>query len=151
MSFKFSLPLPPAGCSSNKESGRHWVERHRARKDYRSAGFAFCYQAIRIAFNPTMRVDMVLNGDAKQKHFCRKVKISSEWFLGRNLPNDGRYRPRDVGNAISALKAAVDGFVDAKLVPDDSSRHVDWGTCVLHSAKESGKRAEVVITIEVLE
>lgn len=34
------------------------------------------------------------------------------------------YRPDDSGNAIYALKAAIDGMIDAGLVVDDSYRHM---------------------------
>jgi len=34
------------------------------------------------------------------------------------------YRPEDAGNAIYALKAAIDGIIDAGLVVDDGYEHV---------------------------
>lgn len=38
--------------------------------------------------------------------------------------SDGLYRPTDSGNAIYALKAAIDGFIDAGLIVDDNFQHV---------------------------
>lgn len=37
---------------------------------------------------------------------------------------DGYYRPTDAGNAIYALKAAIDGLIDAGLIVDDDYTHL---------------------------
>ena len=37
---------------------------------------------------------------------------------------DGYYRPADIGNAIYALKAAIDGVKDAGLLVDDDAAHL---------------------------
>lgn len=42
---------------------------------------------------------------------------------------DKGYRPKDVQNAISCLKAYIDGCVDAGLIVDDSAKHLAWGSC----------------------
>ena len=131
------LPLPPAGASSNSRS--HWSKGVKDKRDYRQAAELFCTQAIRGISTKT------------PLPFAKRVRVSSEWWLGRRLPQDGRYRPRDVQNAVSALKAAFDGVVDAQLVKDDSAQYFELGRCVLHSAKDSGTRGEVALTIEVLE
>lgn len=49
------------------------------------------------------------------------VFLSLRWFKRRR---DGKYRPEDAGNAIYALKAAIDGLIDAELILDDGYRHV---------------------------
>jgi len=38
--------------------------------------------------------------------------------------SDGAYRPADIGNAIYALKAAIDGIKDAGLIVDDDLTHL---------------------------
>jgi len=76
------------------------------------------------------------------------VEIVYRFYLARRLPPDGRYRPRDVGNAISAMKAAQDGFlIDTGLLPDDDARHVIGYTVYLHSGKQAAKRAEVEVEL----
>jgi len=54
-------------------------------------------------------------------------------------------RRRDEDNATGALKAAYDGLVDAKLVPDDDYRHMRRGTPEFSVDKEF-PRVELTIT-----
>ena len=59
---------------------------------------------------------------------------------------DGYYRPLDVGNAIYALKAAIDGVKDAGLLVDDDAVHLVELTGRIErcsSASEEGLRIEV--------
>lgn len=52
-----------------------------------------------------------------EKPFHRAhVTLTLRWF---KRSQDGLYRPEDAGNAIYALKAAIDGIVDAGLLADD--------------------------------
>jgi hypothetical protein len=55
------------------------------------------------------------------------------------------YCPRDTQNAIGALKAAIDGMVDAGVVPDDSARWVSWGGFEL--SREAGVAPGVYVTV----
>jgi hypothetical protein len=142
-----TLSLPPKGCSPNMESHRHWRERSAARSEHRGEAKVRLLRAVVDAAHAGI-VDWKVAGNTPM---VGHVVIHSEWFLGKKFRGDGRYRPRDIANAIAALKAAVDGFVDARLVKDDTAAYVSWGSTVLHSAKESGQRACVEITIEVKE
>jgi hypothetical protein len=47
---------------------------------------------------------------------------------GRKARQKSVYRPQDAGNACYALKAAIDGIVDAGLLADDSYEHVRFLT-----------------------
>lgn len=42
----------------------------------------------------------------------------------KRIHGDNKYRPEDAGNAIYALKAAIDGLIDARIIIDDGMRHV---------------------------
>jgi len=37
------------------------------------------------------------------------------------------YRPKDVQNAIGAVKSIVDGCVDAGVIVDDKAENLSWG------------------------
>ncbi len=60
--------------------------------------------------------------------------------------SDGLYRPEDAGNAIYALKAAIDGLIDAGVVVDDGYKHVKalTGTVERCGVNEEGLLVEVV-------
>ena len=127
-----TLPLPPRGCSPNLDSHRHWRLRSRGRGEYRMAAKLHLMQGAR----------GVKAG---------KVRISCAFWCGKVLPRDDFYRPKDEANGIASLKAMVDGFVDAGLVPDDDAKHVTWGSCQIHGIKESGRKSCVEVTIEIVE
>jgi hypothetical protein len=61
-----------------------------------------------------------------------------------------KQRPRDEGNAIQALKPAVDGLVDAGLFFDDSHRYVEYGKYVRVDPQDAGGRSCVVLKFEIL-
>ena len=46
------------------------------------------------------------------------------------------YHPRDIQNAIAALKPAIDGMVDAGVIPDDSKNWLTWGPLTLTRRKD---------------
>jgi hypothetical protein len=76
-----------------------------------------------------------------------------KFFAHRAENPDGRYRPRDTANAIGSLKACIDGFVDAGLVPDDSHKWISWGTVDIYRDKKTvekmgGGKPRVEITLE---
>jgi hypothetical protein len=57
-----------------------------------------------------------------EKPFPRAhVTLTLRWH---KRASDGLYRPMDAGNAIYALKAAIDGIVDAGLLVDDDYAHL---------------------------
>jgi hypothetical protein len=50
------------------------------------------------------------------------VFVCLRWYKRRK--GDGKYRPEDAGNAIYALKSAIDGLIDAKIIVDDGYKNV---------------------------
>jgi hypothetical protein len=77
------------------------------------------------------------------------VIISATFYAHRGAVPDGKYRPNDKANAIHSLKAPVDGFVDAGLIPDDSHLWVSWGEIeLLRNKKVSSGRPRVMVTIQ---
>ena len=50
------------------------------------------------------------------------VFICLRWYKRRK--GDGKYRPEDAGNAIYALKSAIDGLIDARIIVDDGYKNV---------------------------
>lgn len=69
----------------------------------------------------------------------------------RMRPGGGKrlgYRPHDVQNAIAALKASIDGMVDAGIVPNDSARWVSWGEVQIQSVVPGDRLGEgVFVTV----
>jgi hypothetical protein len=55
------------------------------------------------------------------------------------------YQPRDIPNAIAAFKAGFDGMVDAGLLVDDSSRHMEIGSVAIVSTR--GPFVEVALEV----
>jgi len=47
---------------------------------------------------------------------CTRIDVEAEFLLHHPLP--------DTGNSYPAVKAIIDGLVDAKIIPDDSATHV---------------------------
>jgi hypothetical protein len=89
---------------------------------------------------------------AHRFQFKKPVVLRHEWYMGKERKEElglipKRYRPLDVGNAIGALKAAIDGLCDAGLLVSDSHDRLKWGECELYrTAKEHGGRSCVVLT-----
>lgn len=142
------LALPPAGSSQNGSHG-HWSSKSKPRKEYR-------------------RDASVLGQKAKPAdHVPFPVRVHHVWYMGpsplegalkglKGLPRPKakpvHYRPKDVQNAITALKGAIDGFVDAGIVPDDNASWVQWGDCkLLRKPEEHGGRSCVLITLEEID
>lgn len=77
------------------------------------------------------------------------MRVSVE-FYGARKPYVKAYIPNDIGNAWASLKAAIDGLVDAKVIPDDSHKWLTYGECKLfRTAKEHGGKSCVRLLIEV--
>ena len=68
------------------------------------------HDAVRAVQQPFERARVTLTMRCQDAHAVR--------------PSDGVYRPTDVGNAVYALKAGIDGLIDAGLIIDDDWRHV---------------------------
>lgn len=127
------LPLPPRSLSPNRVGHEHWRNRSRASKEYREIAAWKARQAgIRDQANPV------------------PVIVNAAFFCGPTPPIEGpRYRPLDAGNAIGSLKAAIDGFVDVGLVPDDSHLWLRFGGVEIFRTKNEHKgHACVMIEIE---
>lgn len=62
---------------------------------------------------------------AKPRGWARcAVVIDVEYRCSRDANG---YAPRDVQNAIAALKAGIDGMADAGIIPGDSKKFLSWG------------------------
>lgn len=142
--LRFSIDLPPRLLSPNGiGKSKHFSKRFKAVAAYRSAGMAACLKAMTDA-----------KWERVAKGATRKVRISATWFEGWSPFEQGTrmslfYRPTDEQNAWIALKAALDGFVDARLVPDDTAKHVKLGDCELKvKPADHGGRCGIDIEIE---
>jgi hypothetical protein len=59
----------------------------------------------------------------------------------------GMYAPRDEANALAALKAAIDGIVDAGALIDDSRRHLHIAGVTISA--EWGPQVRITLEAEV--
>ena len=132
MTVTIEIPLPPKGCAQNDRG--HWRVRAKANKIHHDEAFNVAMAAFlqHGALNPP-------------------VKVSHTWYMARD-PREAmrgatrRYRPLDEGNAIGALKAAIDGVVAAGLLVADSHKVLKWGDGVLHrNAWNHGGRSCVIL------
>lgn len=129
------IPLPPAGCNIHAKGP--WRAKAAATKIYRG--------------------EVATLARRYASHFAGPVMLSHEWFMAPDIREKARgsvrrYRPLDEGNAIGALKAAVDGLVDAGLIKGDTHVLLKWGACTLNrDRKRHGGRTCVVLTIEPFE
>lgn len=133
IALEIEIPLPPKAIAQNARC--HWRRKHEATKSHRTAA-KFCALA------------------ALQRGYWEpcKIRIHSEWFMGKKFNGDGLYRPLDIQNAIGSLKAAVDGLIDAGIAESDGHKHVQWGETILHrAAKEHKGKCAVVLRIEVID
>lgn len=119
------MPLPPRYCRPNTRS--HWRYVRAAVEQHKSEAFYITKQAR----SEPLRVPVV---------------IGMTFYCGGKR-GDGRYRPMDVGNAISSVKALVDGIVAAGLLPDDNHKVLRWGRVDIIPARDSGGRACVVVEL----
>lgn len=132
VSLTIEIPLPPKRCSPNGQHG-HWSTQAAARKEYRH----WAYIAA-LAVKP-------------KEWDASPVRIDHEWFMGGGRKGDGSYRPLDTGNAVAALKGAIDGLKDAGVIEDDNHLLVKWGECILHrTKKEHNGKSCVVLTLSEL-
>lgn len=136
-SYEYLLPLPPQLLSPNSAAGRSraWRVIAGARRDYR----ALCAGLLRAAGGPPApftraRVSCVLL-------VCRVRLNDHSPFQARDS-----YRPRDVFNAVSALKPLYDALADAGVIEDDDQAHCEMGRHVIEevpSFHEEGVRVLV--------
>lgn len=123
MKLTVELPLPARELSPNAHI--HWREKHRATVAARKSSWYWFQRSLPKAWrHAPVLLDVIY----------RYATLQSG------------YRPRDVQNAIAALKPAIDGMVDAGVVPDDSWEWVQWGRvqivrCI--AGEQPGVRIEV--------
>lgn len=121
--FQVVLPLPPRGCSPN---GRlHYLAKAKATKQARRAAWYW------------------FRRELPQGWRQRPVRLEVIYHCPRGAFG---YCPRDTQNAIAALKASIDGMVDAKVIPDDNGQWLSWGRVQLtrHGDMKPGVYVTVV-------
>ena len=96
MTLTITLPLPAAGLSPN--SRLHWAAKSRLVRDYRGAAAIVTRDAM---------------NRAKIKGGWERATVRPVFYKRVN-------RRADADNALSSLKAAIDGLADAGLIRDDS-------------------------------
>ena len=114
MSIEFFIPLLPASALSPNGDRQHWSKVSAARKELREATL--------LSF--LSDVDVVRMANRRRTEFIDPARVTLTCRQTRRKPRDGRYRPRDVPNAIYALKPVFDGIVDAGLIVDDTADHL---------------------------
>jgi len=121
------LPLPPKILSPNI-TGAHWAVKKRAIREYRtSCGDLFLSAKLQAGW-------LIANGG---------VELEVEY---RCPMKSAGYVARDTQNAIAAMKPAIDGMVDAQIVPNDSARYVAWGQFRLVTRKsDRGEGITIVV------
>lgn len=136
MIYEVEIPLPPRSCSSNRRG--YWGGHVSARAQYRGD----CATIFRHSF---------------KEPFVGRITVHAGFYLGK-IPLERQgvradiYRPKDVDNAVAALKSVFDAMVDACIVPDDNADHVVLGGVRLYrTAAEHGGRCCVVLRIETEE
>lgn len=100
-------PLPPRDCSPN--GYKHWRRVSAAKRSQRLEWSLLAYAAARergVPWQPPERATAV-------------IEVGIKGARGTRF-----YAPRDEANALGALKAAIDGIVDAGALMDDSRRHL---------------------------
>lgn len=102
--IELHLPLPLRDLSPNRRV--HWAAKNRAVQAYRvEVGWLVKEQQLEgIPLEGPVRVFLTFN-------------VRSQY-------GDGRYRPRDQDNALSAFKAGFDGMTDAGVWTDDSQMEI---------------------------
>jgi hypothetical protein len=99
------IPLLPGKALSPNEHP-HWGDVSAARREMRETVGLIASQA---------------------KRQWQRGRVGVELVHGRRNVRDGRYRPKDITNLISALKPLYDGLVDGQLLPDDTADHLQPG------------------------
>lgn len=128
-SFTITFNPPPRECSSNARV--HGIVKgaaHKAVKDY-------VVMLVRQALGPS--------DDAP---WSRQILVDVDWHMGKHIVPV--YRPTDEDNAISALKGAFDGLVQANVCSDDTSSYFRIGNVRLH---RNSKDCKVVLTVHSLD
>lgn len=140
MTVTIEVPLPLNGTQKNNR--KHWRKVSDAVKTARTEGMVAAHGKPRLT---------------------APIRVDHEWFFGQNKaeirfkaggvpPSMRAYRPRDEANAIGALAGSIDGIVDAKVLPGDTAKQLNWGECKINSTMKQHKgRSCVLLTFTELE
>lgn len=138
------LTLPGRGVSSNHHG--HFGKRAKDAAQWRMEAYLRAKSALASA------------AAAGDPFTAERIRVWAVWFMGGprlssgGKPvkvSDGRYRPLDASNAAHALKPAIDGLVDAGVVPADDHSRVQVGDQILaRTLKEHAGRSGVILCIE---
>lgn len=127
--FTVVLPLPPRAL--NPHAKGHWAPKAKATQAARTTG---------------MVAAMVATKSTKPK--LEKAIVTMVYDTTPRIRGvDDGYRPRDVQNALAAVKAYVDGCKDAGLIVDDNSGVLAWDRIEI---VQSGKPGVVLTFREAL-
>ena len=99
---RLEIPMLP-GSELNPNARVHWSERYRAARDLRKAAWASGY-------NQNLEHDILFQR--------ARVKVAFIYQSGQVIP--------DPDNAVAMLKPALDGAVDAKIIPDNNAKCVRY-------------------------
>lgn len=125
--FVAELDLPPQMLSPNVTPG-HWALKRAATRKYRrDCGVIFLRSKPRGWEPCAVVLDVIF--------VCP--------------PGSPGYMPKDVQNAIAALKAGIDALSDARIIPDDEEKFLQWGRFDLinTAARAEGRHIGVSITV----
>ena len=103
----------------------------------------------------------------RSAHWSKRAKDAENWreaFWARGLEQGVRFgsvhitaeiiqkRPlADCGNGIPSIKAAIDGLIDARVLPDDSPEYVRSITMMAPRPPQPGEVESLIITLEEAE
>ena len=104
--LRVTVPFPPKDLNPNVQRRQHWAQRAKVARDYR-------YQ---------VKVDTknAMNRLRLRGPLPTPVRLSV-LFLCKDR------RKRDYDNLLAMLKPALDGLVDAGLLEDDDTDHLEFG------------------------
>jgi hypothetical protein len=125
--FVAELDLPPQMLSPNVTPG-HWAMKRAATRKYRrDCGVIFLR--------------------SKPRGWTACAVVIDVTFVCP--PGSPGYMPKDVQNAIASLKANIDALTDARVIPDDVAKYLQWGRFDLinTAARAEGRHIGVTITV----
>lgn len=156
MTFLVEVPLPPQGVQQNNR--RHWRATASATKKYRedcasAAKFAMSFKEFKGFTVPVeISADFFMALTPQERKLKDAVAAARKEGKKVPAPKPVHYRPRDIGNAVGALKAAIDGLKDAGMFADDDHKHVDLGKIRLRfKPYEHGGRSGVLLAVTAKE
>lgn len=130
--IEIEVSLPPVECAKN------------SRAHHQAAGKAVAAHRL----EAKLAAQKARHAAGLTEPAFASIVITAAWYMAPK-EKDGRYRPRDGTNAQDALKAAIDGLVDAGIVVDDTEDLVKQDPPIMlrHPAEHEGRRC-VVLRIE---